>query len=79
MGSQTTKFHPVTRICAAFGAVFCLFAAIIAFISAIMQLPNIIEFGLEFSKSVLVLWLAWTFWFAFKNSQSPFTSKLFSK
>jgi hypothetical protein len=26
-----------------------------------------------------VLWLAWTFWFAFKNSQSPFTSKLFSK
>ena len=78
MQLQLKSFHPITKVCAYFGAGLCLLFGIAQTVSALFVLPDVLGSGLELGKGVLILYLGWSFWFAAKYSANPFTELPFS-
>ncbi|MFT2089959.1 hypothetical protein [Paraglaciecola sp. 2405UD69-4] len=79
MKVKVYEFHPLVKFSAYVGALLCLFFSVFGFIAAVLELPDIWESLMGISKSWLVLYLSWSFWFAAKFSTNPVKAKPFSK
>lgn len=79
MSKSSQSYSPLVRACAVFGALFCLFAAIVTVIEALAYLPSVFGFVWSCLKAGAILYLSWCFWYAYKYVKNPFHISPFSR
>lgn len=79
MAPQGNTFHPLTKSCAYFGAAVCGLFAVTEIFSGLFTLPDVTQSLFSITKGLLILGLAWSFWYTGKFGKNPFAAIPFNK